>query len=112
MKAFRMLAALFVGIAMSGSGLSTMSVKADNHMKCPSCGAGIPSATKPVVAMLDKDMKCSMCGMDMKAQTAATKMNCPACKADMTMCAMCAKAHGEAQAKSAISGAATKMPMP
>jgi hypothetical protein len=47
--------------------------------------------------------------MDMKANTPMTKMTCPACKTEMSLCAMCAKSHGEAMASDAMGKAQKAM---
>ena len=84
MKSYSKLAAAALGLfLMVGSLFADMS--------CPSCKAAIPSGTKPVVALLAMDAKCSMCGADLKAGMNAGSMMCPACKAEITVCDTCMK---------------------
>jgi predicted RNA-binding Zn-ribbon protein involved in translation (DUF1610 family) len=53
--------------------------------------------------MLKADTKCSMCGMNMPANSAMSKLTCPACKAEMLLCGMCIKPHADAMAADAMS---------
>lgn len=87
MKSYRQLMAVALGLflALSVAGGSYAAVN------CPSCKAEIPASTKPVVAALKADAKCSMCSGEMKAGSDASTMVCPACKAEMTVCDKCAK---------------------
>ena len=89
MKSYRNLLAVALGLFFAVSLLGGSSAVA--AMKCPMCKAEMPADSKPVVAMLAADAKCSMCGMEMKAGTEASKLTCPACKAEIVMCGKCAK---------------------
>ncbi len=93
MKSYRQLMAVALGLFMAFS-VATGSYAMD----CSSCKAAIPADTKPVVAMLSADSKCSLCGAEMKSGSEASKIVCPACKAEMTLCAACAK-PAEAEVK-------------
>jgi predicted RNA-binding Zn-ribbon protein involved in translation (DUF1610 family) len=95
MKTYLSLIAVALGLFF---GLSVANAALD----CPQCKSSIPASTKPVVEMAKSDMKCSVCQMNIKGNTSVTKMVCPACKAEMSLCAMCAKGHGEAAASDAM----------
>ncbi len=100
MKSYRQLIAVALGLFMAFS-VATGSYAID----CASCKAAIPASTKPVVEVLKADAKCSVCGMEMKANSGATKVVCPACKAETVMCGMCSQKFAQEAASAAIADA-------
>ncbi len=100
MKSYRQLMAVALGLFMAFS-FATGSYAID----CSACKVAIPSSTKPVVEVLKADAKCSACGMEMKANTGATKVACPACKAETVMCGMCSQKFAQEAANAAIADA-------
>lgn len=101
MKYYLSLFTLALGLFFAFSTVDRSEVQAAG-ITCVQCKSAIPSGTKPVVEMAKAEMKCSVCQMGMTAGTTLVKVTCPACKAEMSLCAMCAKSHGEAAASDAI----------
>jgi len=102
MKSYMSLFALALGLFFAFSTVDRSEVYAGG-ISCAQCKAAIPASTKPVVEMAKAEMKCSACQMGMTAGTTVSKLTCPACKAEMSLCAMCMKTHADAMAADAMS---------
>jgi DNA-directed RNA polymerase subunit RPC12/RpoP len=97
---------LFIALSYAGNA---------SAMPCAKCKAEIPLTTKPVVSMAQADMKCGNCGGTIVANSAVSRVVCPACKAEMDLCANClakmgtdtanaANADAQAQVQNALQG--------
>lgn len=86
MKSYRNVVSLVLGLFFALSVVSSFA-----GVMCPTCKRAVPSWTKPVVAMLLADAKCSSCGMDMKSGSNANEVTCAADNTEINLCDMCAK---------------------
>lgn len=81
---------ILLGIATNDAGIT-----------CIKCNSSIEATAVRRPEAAKADMKCSGCGLDIRANTAVTKVTCPSCKTEFDLCPMCAKTHTGLLAKDA-----------